>query len=86
MGSMPACIRADARRRKSEPRSTLTRGSSWNRSDVRGSTLDSVPTPTRAMKIGEVAQRTDLSLWTQRHDDEVGLRPVVVLRPSTGSQ
>ncbi len=39
--------------------------------------MDSEPTPTRAMQIGEVAQRTDLSLRTLRHYDEVGL-----LRPS----
>lgn len=45
--------------------------------DVRGTTLESEPTPTRAMQIGEVAQRTDLSLRTLRHYDEVGL-----LRPS----
>lgn len=35
------------------------------------------PTPKRAMQIGEMAQRTDLSLRTLRHYDEVGL-----LRPS----
>ncbi len=39
--------------------------------------MDSEPTPARAMQIGEVAQRTDLSLRTLRHYDEVGL-----LRPS----
>ncbi len=45
--------------------------------EVRGTTLDSDPTPRRVMQIGEIAQRTDLSLRTLRHYDEVGL-----LRPS----
>ena len=35
--------------------------------------MDSDATPTRAMQIGEIAQRTDLSLRTLRHYDEVGL-------------
>ena len=39
--------------------------------------MDSGPTAGRAMQIGEIAQRTDLSLRTLRHYDEVGL-----LRPS----
>ncbi len=39
--------------------------------------MDSGPTAARAMQIGEIAQRTDLSLRTLRHYDEVGL-----LRPS----
>ncbi len=39
--------------------------------------MDSEPTAGRAMQIGEIAQRTDLSLRTLRHYDEVGL-----LRPS----
>ncbi len=43
--------------------------------------MDSDPTPTRAMQIGEIAQRTDLSLRTLRHYDEVGL-----LRPSGRSE
>jgi DNA-binding transcriptional MerR regulator len=44
---------------------------------VRGTPLDSDPTPARAMQIGEIAQRTELSLRTLRHYDEVGL-----LRPT----
>ena len=49
-----------------------------NPADVgRTTTLDSEPTRTRSMQIGEIAQRTDLSLRTLRHYDEVGL-----LRPS----
>ncbi len=43
--------------------------------------MASEPTPTRAMKIGEVAQRSELSLRTLRHYDEVGL-----LRPSGRSE
>ncbi len=43
--------------------------------------MDSDPTPARAMQIGEIAQRTDLSLRTLRHYDEVGL-----LRPSGRSE
>ena len=39
--------------------------------------MDRDATPARAMQIGEIAQRTDLSLRTLRHYDEVG-----VLRPS----
>ncbi len=39
--------------------------------------MDGDTTPARAMQIGEIAQRTDLSLRTLRHYDEVGL-----LRPS----
>lgn len=43
--------------------------------------MDSDPTRTRAMQIGEIAQRTHLSLRTLRHYDEVGL-----LRPSGRSE
>lgn len=43
--------------------------------------MDSDSTPVRAMQIGEIAQRTDLSLRTLRHYDEVGL-----LRPSGRSE
>lgn len=43
--------------------------------------MESVPKPVRAMQIGEIAQRTELSLRTLRHYDEVGL-----LRPSGRSE
>ncbi len=42
---------------------------------------DSGGTPVRSMQIGEIAQRTEMSLRTLRHYDEVGL-----LRPSGRSE
>lgn len=43
--------------------------------------MDSEATPVQAMQIGEIAERTELSLRTLRHYDEVGL-----LRPSGRSE
>ena len=43
--------------------------------------MDSEPMRVRSMQIGEIAQRTELSLRTLRHYDEVGL-----LRPSGRSE
>lgn len=74
-------MRADARRRSLKQTLPSREGRVEIRRMRRTTTLDSDPMRTRSMQIGEIAQRTELSLRTLRHYDEVGL-----LRPSGRSE